>query len=72
MVGRHCGIERESQVLQGFAKFSGGTQVEPFAYLRDVLAPPRPGQPANTSEADDLLPGVWLQTHPEARRCWSR
>jgi hypothetical protein len=46
-------------------------QVEPFAYLRDVLSQASALSAANSSELDALLPDVRLQSHPEAHRQWS-
>lgn len=44
-------------------------QVEPFAYVRDLLVQlSRPSPPAVAA----LLPNTWLAAHPESRRCWSR
>ncbi len=42
--------------------------VEPFAYARDLLTV----LPENPTDLEALLPDRWLQTHPEARRAWSR
>jgi transposase len=44
-------------------------QVEPWAYLRDVLCQLSSGSPP---AAATLLPDAWLAAHPEAHRCWSR
>ena len=44
-------------------------QVEPFAYVRDLLAQLTHNSPP---AAATLLPDAWLAAHPEARRCWSR
>lgn len=53
-------------------------EVEPWAYLRNVLitladTSSRP-ESDGPSEADlhALLPDVWLTSHPEAHRSWSR
>jgi hypothetical protein len=44
-------------------------QVEPFAYVRDLLVQlSRHSPPAVAA----LLPNTWLAAHPDARRCWSR
>ena len=52
--------------------------VEPWAYVRDVLttlatisARPESASPAD-AELNALLPDVWLTSHPEAQRPWSR
>jgi len=44
-------------------------QVEPFAYLCAVLRQ-LSGDPKDA--VSGLLPDVWLASHPEARRRWSR
>ena len=44
-------------------------QVEPFAYVRDLLVQLSGHSPP---AAAALLPDAWLTAHPEARRCWSR
>jgi transposase len=47
-------------------------QVEPFAYVRDVLAALAIDTPTSDSGLDALLPDAWLTSHPEALRAWSR
>lgn len=47
-------------------------QVEPFAYVRDVLWRLAADHPSSASALDDLLPDAWLTSHPEAHRAWSR
>lgn len=44
-------------------------QVEPFAYVRDLLVQLSGHSPP---AAAALLPDAWLTAHPEARRCRSR
>jgi len=44
-------------------------QVEPFAYVRDLLIRFSGGGPDDLSE---LLPDQWLKKHPESRRRWSQ
>jgi transposase len=44
-------------------------QVEPYAYVRDLLVQ-FSGEPP--TDLSGLLPDHWLQAHPEARRRWSR
>jgi hypothetical protein len=39
--------------------------IDPFAYLQDVLSR-LPSHPA--AQLDVLLPDVWFQSHPAARR----
>jgi transposase len=42
-------------------------EIDPWAYLRDVLEKIAAGWP--NRDLDALLPGPWLQRHPEALRC---
>jgi transposase len=44
-------------------------QVEPFAYVRDLLGKFSAERPDDLSA---LLPDQWLKTHPESQRHWSR
>lgn len=44
-------------------------QAEPFAYVRDLLVQFSGALPTNLPE---LLPDVWLKSHPKSRREWSR
>ena len=52
--------------------------VEPWAYVRDVLTTLAASSSRTMSNAPDeavlltLLPDVWLARHPEAHRRWSR
>lgn len=50
-------------------------QVEPWAYLREVITQladqPRDANPANEF-LKQLLPDDWLRHHPESHRSWSR
>ena len=53
-------------------------EVEPWAYLRDVLtrlatisSSPESASPT-VADLHALLPDIWLTTHPEAHRRWSR
>lgn len=69
---------RTAAVLYSIVMSAKANEVEPWAWLRDVLTrlaaiASRPGS-AGPTEADlhALLPDVWLTTHPEARRRWSR
>ena len=56
-------------ILYSVLASAKANQVEPFAYVRDLLIQlsghSSPGVPA-------LLPDAWLTAHPEARRCWTR
>jgi transposase len=56
-------------VLYSILASAKANQVEPFAYVRDLV-----DTFAKESELDltRLLPSIWLTTHPEARRNWSR
>lgn len=63
---------RTAAILFSVMASCKANQVEPFAYVRDVLARIAIAEPANTSDLDALLPDVWLQSHPEAHRPWSR
>jgi transposase len=47
-------------------------QVEPFAYVRDVLTRLCIEVPSTHEDLDALLPDAWLKTHPEAQRTGSR
>lgn len=88
---RACAVGRKNWLFVGHDR-GGGTaatlytlvasakanEVEPWAYLRDVLIrlaniSSRPDSDG-PSEADlhILLPNVWLTGHPEAHRCWAR
>jgi transposase len=44
-------------------------QVEPFAYVRELLSQLSGCLPPAVAA---LLPNAWLAAHPESRRCWSR
>lgn len=56
-------------VLYSVMASAKANQVEPFAYVRDLLVQLSRHSPPATA---DLLPDAWLTSHPEARRCWSR
>jgi len=56
-------------VLYSILASAKAYQVEPFAYVRDLLVE-LSGHPPPAAAA--LLPDAWLTAHPEARRCWSR
>jgi transposase len=60
---------RTAAVLFSFTASCKANQVEPWAYLRDVLVQLSSASPP---AAATLLPDEWLDAHPEARRCWSR
>ena len=63
---------RTAAILFSMMASCKANQVEPFAYLRDVLSRASALETANSSELDALLPDVWLHRHPEAHRPWSR
>ena len=56
-------------VLYSVLASAKANQVEPFAYVRDLLVQLSGHSPP---AAAALLPDAWLTAHPEARRCWSR
>jgi transposase len=56
-------------VLYSVLASAKANQVEPFAYVRDLLVQLSGHSPP---AAETLLPDAWLTAHPEARRCWSR
>ena len=60
---------RAAAVLYSIMASAKANQVEPFAYVRDLI-----DTFANDSEPDltRLLPNIWIAAHPEARRDWSR
>ena len=60
---------RAAAVLYSVLASAKVNQVEPFAYVRDLLMQIS-GNPPN--DLTGLLPDHWLQVHPEARRRWSR
>jgi transposase len=69
---------RTAAVLYSMIMSAKANSVEPWTWLRDVLTTlatisTRP-ENASPTEADlhSLLPDVWLTTHPEATRSWSR
>jgi len=55
---------RRAAILFSLVASCKANQVEPFAYLRDVFTR-LPTQPEESLE--ELLPDVWLTTHPEHR-----
>jgi hypothetical protein len=63
---------RTAAILFSVMASCKANQVEPFAYLRDVLTRLAESEPAHTSELDALLPDAWLQNHPKAHRPWAR
>jgi hypothetical protein len=60
---------RAAAVLYSIMASAKANQVEPFAYVRDLI-----DSFANDSQLDlkQLLPTIWLADHPDERRNWSR
>jgi len=59
---------KAAAILYSIMASAKSNQIEPFAYLRDLLIQ----LPGTASVAtDQLLPDTWLKAHPEARRKWS-
>ena len=56
-------------ILYSVVASAKANQIEPFAYLRDLLVQLSGHSPP---AAAALLPDAWLTAHPNARRCWSR
>ncbi len=56
-------------VLYSIMVSAKANQVEPFAYVRDLLVELSRNSPPAVAA---LLPDTWLATNPEARRRWSR
>ncbi len=56
---------RTAAVLYSLTSTCKHHDIDPFAYLRDVLArlPPHPAD-----RLPELLPDAWLAAHPRARR----
>lgn len=56
-------------ILYSVLASAKANQVEPFAYVRDLLVQFSGAPSANLQK---LLPDVWLRSHPKSRRAWSR
>jgi hypothetical protein len=56
-------------VLYSIMASAKANQVEPFAYVRDLLVQLSGATPPQVAA---LLPDAWLTSHPECRRRWSR
>jgi transposase len=56
---------RKAAVLTSFTGTCKHHEIDPFAYLRDILHR-LPSHPAD--QLDELLPDVWFAAHPSARR----
>ena len=61
--------DKAAAVLYSVMASAKANQVEPFAYVRDLLVQLSSNSPP---PAADLLPGAGWRHTPEARRCWSR
>jgi transposase len=60
---------KAAAILYSMMASAKANQVEPFAYVRDLLVQlSRHSPPAVAT----LLPDAWLAAHPEACRCGSR
>ena len=60
---------KAAAILYSVMASAKANQVEPFAYVRDLLVRLLGSQPDNPS---NLLPDEWVKTNPDARRRWSR
>ncbi len=60
---------KAAAILYSLKAGAKANQVEPFAYVRDLLMR-LPGD--RPDELSDLLPDEWLKKHPEFHRRWSR
>jgi transposase len=60
---------KTAAVLYSILASAKANQVEPFAYVRDLL---RQLSGCSPPVVATLLPDAWLAVHPESRRCWSR
>lgn len=60
---------KAAAILYSMLASAKSNQVEPFAYVRDLLVQ-FSGEPP--TDLSGLLPDAWLSSHPESRRRWSR
>jgi hypothetical protein len=60
---------RATAVLYSIMASAKANQVEPFTYVRDLLDT---FAKESASDLTQLVPNIWLTSHPEARRNWSR
>ncbi len=60
---------KAAAILYSIMASAKANQVEPFAYVRDLLSQLSGCSPPAVAT---LLPDAWLAGHPESRRCWSR
>ena len=66
---------RTAAILYSFTASCKANQVEPFAYLSAVIqrmAELRSTESITAEHLTSLLPDVWLTSHPNAHRPWSR
>jgi len=66
---RRCYARLKTLRLAWASASAKANQVEPFAYVRDLLSQLSGCSPPAVAK---LLPDAWLAAHPESRRCWSR
>ena len=60
---------KAAAILYSIMASAKANQVEPFAYVRDLLVQlSAPFAACGRDAASD----AWLAAHPESRRCWSR
>ena len=60
---------KAAAILYSMMASAKANQVEPFAYVRDLLVQLSRHSPPSAAA---ILPNTWLAGHPESRRCWSR
>jgi len=60
---------KTAAILYSIMASAKANQVEPFAYVRDLLIQLSGCSPTAVAK---LLLDAWLAAHPESRRCWSR
>ena len=60
---------KAAAILYSVMASAKSNQVEPFAYVR-VLLVQFSGKPPD--DLSKLLPNIWLKSHPEAQRRWSK
>jgi hypothetical protein len=60
---------KSAATLYSIMASAKANQIEPFAYVRDLLNQLSSCSPPAVAA---LLPDAWLRAHPASRRCWSR
>jgi hypothetical protein len=60
---------KAAAVLYSVMASAKANQIEPFAYVRNLLTQLSGCSPSTVAA---LLPDTWLMAHPESRRCWSQ